>query len=129
LLPGGDPRPNQRNLIVHIFNRVLKFEAQTSGLTDLTAHHSLRHHEVRLRGIDRCLFDRHLHAKWLRVELNQHIAFLYAIIVIDQYSQDLTWYPRRYERYIAIHVSVIGRDGMPGAKNPRDDNENNDQAT
>jgi hypothetical protein len=83
----------------------------------------LRDDQFRLRGIDRCLFDRHLHAKWLRVELKQHIAFLYAIIVIDQYSQDLTWYPRRYERYIAVHVGVIGRDGVPGVKRARNDYE------
>ena len=35
--------PDQRNLIVYIFNGVLSFEAQSAGLSDLTAHCCLRH--------------------------------------------------------------------------------------
>ena len=82
-----------------------------------------------MRSVDRRLLDGDLHTIRFRIELNEHVALLYAIIVIDQYSQDLTWYPRRYERYIAVHVGVVGGDCVQRVKNSRYNYKNNDQAT
>ena len=64
LFPRSDARPDERNLIVHIFNRVLEFKPQTTRLSDLTAHRRLCHHELSLRRINGSLFDRDLHARW-----------------------------------------------------------------
>jgi hypothetical protein len=69
-------------LVINIFNRVLKFKAQTAGLTDSAQHGRLRSHQFRLRGIDGCLFVRNLDAIWLGDRVNQHISFLHAVVFI-----------------------------------------------
>src|SRR5436190_1756019 len=79
--PCGDARPDLRNLVVHIFNRVLEFETQTASLPDLTTYVRLRHDQFRLSGIDGSLLNRDSYAIRFRVELNEHVAFLDPIIV------------------------------------------------
>ena len=120
LLPCGDARPNERDLVVHVFDRVLQFEAQAARLPDLAAHRGLGRYQLRLRGIDRRLFDRDLHAIRLGVELDQHVAFLHAVVVVDEDARDLARDARRDKSYVAIHISVISRDRVPGVKSFRD---------
>jgi hypothetical protein len=68
LLPRGCARPHERDLIVHVFNRMDELEALAARLRHQTSHSGLGRDEVRLGGIDSRLFDRDLHAKWLGVE-------------------------------------------------------------
>ena len=53
---------------------MLKFEPQAARLCDLTPHGRLRGYKLRLRRIDRSLFDRDLDAIRFRVELNEDVA-------------------------------------------------------
>ena len=129
LLPCSDARPDQRDLIVHVFNRVLEFEAQASGLPNLTAHRGLCHNQISLHGIDRGLLDRDLHAIRFRIELDENVAFFDPIIVIDKDARDLSAHTRRHERDVAIHISVISRNGVPRVKGFRDyDKDDDDRA-
>ena len=68
-----------------------------------------------------------MHLKWLRIELNQDIAFFYPVIVINQNLRDLAAHARRNESDIAVHVSIVSRNGVPCMKNPGNDDENDRQ--
>jgi hypothetical protein len=98
-------------------------------LSDLTAHRRLCHYKLSLRRIDSGLLDCDLHAIRLRIELDQNITFFHAVVVVNQNASDLSAHARCHESYIAIHVSVVGRDRVPRMKNSRDDHKDNYQRT
>ena len=77
-----------------------------------TSHASLRQHKVRLGCIDSCLLDRDLHLKRLRVKFHKHVAFSYAIVVIDEDASHLTANARRDESHVTIHLRVVSRDSV-----------------
>jgi hypothetical protein len=60
---------------------------------------------------------------WLRVKLNQHVAFFHPIVVVDQNTGYLAADPRRDERHIPIHIGVIGRHGVKRTDEARDSDE------
>ena len=127
LLPRGRARTNQRDLIVHVLNRVGEFETQAPRRGHFTAHGGLGHHEVRLRGIDRGLLDRDLHAIRLRVQLDQHVALLHPVVILDQHPSHLTHDARCDEGHIAVHIGIIGRDGVQRVDDSWDDDEENNK--
>ena len=90
LLPRRRARPQQRDLIIHVLNRVLELEAQTPRRGDLTAHCGLGDHEVRLRRIDRRLLDRDLDVIRLGVEFDEHVAFFHPIVVLHKHARHLS---------------------------------------
>jgi hypothetical protein len=108
---------------------VLKFETKTSRLTKLTAHRRLGYDQICLRGVNRSLFDGDLHLKRLRIELNHYVAFFYPVVVINQNLRDLSADARGDESDIAVHVSIVSRNGMPCVKNPGNDDEDEEQHT
>jgi len=112
LLPGGNPRPHECDLVIDVFDRTGKFEAQTAHLPHQTSHSGLCHDEVRLSGVDRCLFDRDLNLIWLGVKFDEHVAYFHAIVIVDQHACHLAADARRNEGYIAVHICVVGRDSV-----------------
>jgi hypothetical protein len=65
-------------------------------------------------------FDRDLHLVRPWVKLNEHVAFLDAVIVIDQDARHLTADAGCDESHVPIHIGVIGRDGVERADYSRD---------
>jgi hypothetical protein len=110
LLPRGNPRPHECDLVIDVFDRTGKFETLTPHLTHQTSHSGLCHDEIRLSGVDRCLFDRDLNLIWLRVKFDEHFAYFHAIVIVDQNACHLTADARRNEGHIAVHIRVVGRD-------------------
>ena len=70
-----------------------------------------RDNEIGSGCIHRSLLNCYLNPVGLRVQLDQHITFLDPIVVVDQNVRDLSTYPRRHKRDVAVHVGIIGRDG------------------
>ncbi len=127
LLPRGRARTNQRDLIIHVLNRMGEFETQAPRRGHFTAHCGLGYNEVRLRGIDRGLLDRDLYAIRLRVELDEHVAFLHPVVVLNKHAGHLTDDARCDESHVTIHIGIIGRDGVPRVDNAWNDNEEKDE--
>jgi len=73
------------------------------------------------------LVDCDLHLKRLRIQPNQDIAFFYPVVIINQNLRDLSAHARGDESDIAVHVSIVSRNGMPCVKNPGNDDEDNQQ--
>jgi hypothetical protein len=80
-----------------------------------------------LRRINGRLFDCDLDLKRLRIEPNQDIAFFHTVIVINQNLRDLAAHARRNESDIAVHVSVVSRNGVPRVKDPGNGDKNDKQ--
>jgi hypothetical protein len=114
-------------LIVYIFDRVLKFKPQAARLCNLTANGRLRRYKPRLRCLNGRLFDCDLHLKRLRIKSNQDIAFFYPVVIINQNLRDLPADARSDEGDIAVHVSIVSRNGVPRVKDPGDDDEDDEQ--
>jgi hypothetical protein len=53
-----------------------------------------------------------LHLVRLRVNFNKHVTSFHAIVIVDQHAGYLTADSGRDEGHVAIHVRVIGRDGI-----------------
>jgi len=68
----------------------------------------LGYDQVRPGRIDCCLFDRDLHLVRLRVEFDQHVAFLHSVVVVDQDPSHLADHTGRDEGHITVHIRVIG---------------------
>ncbi len=128
LFPGGRARANQRHLIVHVLNRVREFEAQAARRAHFTAHRRFGNGEIRLCGIDRSLLDRDLHAIGFRVEPDEHITLLHSIVIVDQDTRHLADDARCNEGHVAVHIGIIGRNGVPRMDDSRNDDKRAERA-
>jgi hypothetical protein len=77
----------------------------------------LRRGQVGFGGFDRCLLDGHLDLVRLFIKLHEQIAFLYAIVVVDQHPSYLSRDTRGGERHMSVHIGVICRNGVERAAN------------
>ena len=126
LFPGGDPRANDRYLIVHVFDRPDYLETRTSSLGYRTAGGGLRHHQFGLGRDDSRLFNRHLHTIRLRIEFHQDIPFFHPVVIFDQDPGHLSGDARSDKGYVTIYVGVVSRDSIEGADNFGDAEEQGD---
>ncbi len=110
----------QRDLVIDIFHRTFQREPRTAGLAFHGAGLGLRGFHIRLRRINRGLGDVHLHLEGFFVELHEQIAFVDAVVVIDQHPRHLTGHARSDESHVAVHIRIIGGDGGERLDQPWD---------
>ena len=103
------------NLVVDRFDGVLEFEAVAARLRDDGAHLVLGGQQVGLRDFDGGLLQIALHFVRLLVELDDEIASVDTIVVVDQHACDLPGDARGDERDVAVDVGIVGRDGFERA--------------
>ena len=89
------------------------FQRRLLGLCFDTAHRGVGRLQVRLCGIDgRFLLRRPRSSKRLLVQFGEKIAFAHAVVVIHQNPGNLAADAGRDESHMAVHVSVVGRNGV-----------------
>ena len=86
----------------------------------------LGHHEFGLGGIDRRLFDRHLHSIRLGIEFDQHVAFFHPVVILDQNARHLARDARGDKSDVAIHVGVVRGYGIQRVQNFGDSQDERD---
>ena len=85
-----------------------------------TAHRGFGRLKVRLRGVDRRFLHGDRVLKGLLVQLDENIPLMNTVVIIDQDAGDLPAYASGNECDVAIHVGIIGRDGVERQPDPRD---------
>ena len=98
---------------------MLQIESQAPCPTFHPAKFSLGGDQIGFCGIHGRLGNVDLHLIRFLVELDEQVAFANAVVVVDQHPHDLTGNARRDKRHVAIHVGVVGRDGVKCRVNPR----------
>ncbi len=119
-LPRGDVGLQQRNLVVHVFNRVIHLEAGRPRCRDHRANVVLGDRQVRLgQVVGRALgIDNNLVR--LRIQPHQHIPLADPVVVVHQHFQNVARHTRGDQSKVAVDVGVVGGDGVQGAIHNRD---------
>src|SRR5262249_8342759 len=112
LLPGGNSRPDEADLVINVFDGTGEFVTIAACLAYQAPRVSLSQHKVRLGGVNGRLLDCDLHSERCGVKLYQYIARLYPVVVIDQNARHLSGHARCDKGHVTIHVRVVGRDGV-----------------
>jgi hypothetical protein len=101
----------ERYVVVEVLDRILQFPARAHRLCFETARRGHGHLQVRVLRVDGGLLlgDRDLIR--LLVQLGDEVAFAHTVIVIHQNPGDLACDAGSHERHVAIHISVIRRNG------------------
>ena len=89
---------------------VWSFQRSAAGLGQDAPDLGLGGLEVGLGGDHGRLLDVDLHLVRFAIELDQQVALLHAVIVVDQDPGHLAGHPGRHERHVPVDVSVIGGD-------------------
>ncbi len=82
MLPCRHALPDESDLVVHVLDGVSQLESLAPCLRHQSPHVCLGQNEVCLCDVNSRLLYRHLYAKRLRIELNEHVAFAHAAIVV-----------------------------------------------
>ena len=130
LLPGGGARADDGHLVVHVLDGAHELETRAARLPrPPAAHVRVGHDQLGLRDLHRRLPDGDLHPVRLRVELDEHVAFLDAVVVLHEHAGHLPGHARRDEGDVAVHVGVIGGNGVQRVEDfrQRDEQEHRQQ--
>ena len=110
----GDLGVQEGDLVVHVLDGVIEVEAEAARLADSGAGLGLGDGEVGL-GLDHGgLGDGDLHLVGLLVELDEDVAFMDAVVVIDEDAGNLAGNARGDKGDVAVDVGVVGRNGVQG---------------
>jgi hypothetical protein len=82
LLPCRHALPDESDLVVYVLDGVSQLESLAPCLCHQSPHGRFGHNEVCICNINSRLLYRHLHAKGLGIELDEHVAFAHAAIVV-----------------------------------------------
>ncbi|MGB8465713.1 MAG: hypothetical protein WCE49_12260, partial [Terrimicrobiaceae bacterium] len=96
-----------------------QLESLASCLRDQSSHGCVGHNQVCFCNVNSRLPYRHLYAKGLRIELDEHVAFAHSVVVVHEHSHYLAGNARRNKGDIAINISIIGRDSIQTTQNSR----------
>ena len=108
----GHVGPQQGDLIIDLFDGMLKVEAQAAGFSHEAARGGRRGHEIGLgRGNGR-VGDIDLHLVRRPIEFHKDVALVYAVVVFDKDPHDLPGNPRGHEGHIIAHVGIVGGNGV-----------------
>ena len=117
----GDLGPQQRDLVVHIFNSVIEVEAQAPHLPFGRAGVGLGCQQIGLGRRHRRAGDVELDLERLLIQLHEQVALADADVVIDQDVHDLAGDARGDERHVAVDEGIVRGDGREGADERGDD--------
>ena len=132
MLPSRHALPDESDLVVHVLDGVSELESLAPCLRHQSPHGRLGHNEVCFGNVNSRLLYRHLDAKRLRIELDEHVAFAHTAIVVHQHLHHLAGNARRNKGDVAIHISIVGRDGVQTTQDSRysnDQHQEGDQPT
>ena len=116
----GNTRMQLGHPVVDVIDGVLQFPAQAHGLGLDPAHLHRGRDQIRPCNIDGRLFFSDCVLEGLLVQLDENISLVNAVVVIDQHPRYLPAYASRNERDVAVHESVVRRDGVEGQLDPGD---------
>ena len=120
LVDSGDPRVQQRDLVIDILHGVLQVPASAHCLRFDRACRRVGGLQVCFRGVDRCLLLGDRNPVRLLVQLGEEISLVHTVVVIHQNAGNLSCHAGRNERHVPIHVSVVRGDGVEHLLDPRD---------
>ena len=120
LVDSGDPRVQQRDLVVDVLHGVLQVPAPAHGLRLDRARRRDGELEVGLRDVHRRLFLGNGDSVRLRVQLGEAIALAHAVVVVHQNAGNLSRHAGGDKRHVPIHEGVVGGDGIEHLLDPRD---------
>ena len=107
------------DLVIHVLDGVFELVAIGPGLGHLAAHLGLGGCQVRFGRFHGGFLDGNLNAVRLRVEFDQHVPLLHAVVVIHQDLAHLARHAGSNESDVAVDISVIGRNRVQRRHHPR----------
>ena len=107
------------DLVVHVLDGVFELEAIGPGLGHLAADLGLGGRQVRFRHFHGGLLDGDLNAVRLRVEFDQHVTLLHAVVVVHQDLAHLARHAGSHESDVAVDVGVVGGNRVQRRRHPR----------
>ena len=99
------------DLVFDVLHGVLEFPALAAGPCFNTTHISFSRIEVRLCRVDSRFLNSDDDLIGLRVEFDEKISLVYAVVVVHQNPGHLTRHAGRHERHMTVHIGIIGRNG------------------
>ena len=118
LIERGDLGVKKFDLVFDVLYGELEFPALASCPRFDATHGRYGCHQIRLCGIDRCLFDGNDDLVGLPVEFDEEISCTDAVIIVDENSGYLPRNASGNEGYVTIHIGIICRDGVESFLNP-----------
>ena len=120
LVDSGDPRVQQRDLVIDVLHGVLQVPASAPGLRFDRARRRGGCLQVCFRGVDRCLLLGDRNPVRLLVQLGEEISLVHTVVVIHQNAGNLSCHAGRNKRHVPIHECVVRGDGVEHLLDPRD---------
>jgi len=108
----------QGDLVFDVLDRLLQLPAPAPGLCFDAAHGGPCRLKIRLCGIDGRLFHGDGVAEWLLVQFNKKISLVHTVVVVHQNPGHLTVDAGCDERYMAVHVGVVGQNRAEHEQDP-----------
>ena len=106
------------DLVIDVLDGVFELVAIGPGLGHLAADLGLGGRQVRFRRFHGGLLDGDLNLVRLRVELDQHVPLLHAVIVIHQHLAHLALHAGSHESDVAVDIGVIGGNRVQRRHHP-----------
>jgi hypothetical protein len=120
LVESGNPIMQKSDLVFEALDGALQFPAPAPGFGFDSPHAGDGRLQIRVRRIDRRFLLRDGDLKGFLVDLREKVAFVQAIVVIDQNTGNLSAYARCDERYVPVDIGVVRRNGGESEPDPRD---------
>ena len=89
-----------------------ELEPLAACLRHQSSHGCVSQNKVCICNVNSRLLYGHLYLIRLRIEFDEHVAFAHAAIVVHEHSHHLPRNARRNKGDVAIHVGIVGRDGV-----------------